>query len=389
MESVAVHDIVLAAAHRCTHVTGVLDMVRASGCWIATSSQYELEAAVAAGVDVSEVLHAPAAMSVTEFDRLSALQLGVLVVPSLASLPQRPASVDAANSDDATRLGLTIAVDDVAGALDRLQEFDGATRARITHLHVRASQQRRLVTELGDVAERVAAVWKGAVEWLELSSLSVEMDVIPPSVALVGGVDARLNQAFGRPVSGAEENGPPLAELLRDFIRGIGEAGVCTDDVIVDPGSIVTGGQQFTLATVLEVDDSRSPTHVVLDCGINVADDTLVERHELFVARSNRSANHDRPLKPHRLVGPICTPADVLYSNWWMAPVEAGDVVAIMDTGGPYVAESTTFSFPRPAVISVDERGASAVLRDAETFDDLVALDSFEPATSGDSYLSP
>jgi diaminopimelate decarboxylase len=52
----------------------------------------------------------------------------------------------------------------------------------------------------------------------------------------------------------------------------------------------------------------------------------------------------------------------------------AGDTLLIMDAGAYFVPFSTSFSFPRPAIVAVDN-GQVKLLRRAETFDDLLALD--------------
>jgi diaminopimelate decarboxylase len=48
-----------------------------------------------------------------------------------------------------------------------------------------------------------------------------------------------------------------------------------------------------------------------------------------------------------------------------------------MDCGAYCVPYSTCFSFPRPGVVAL-RSGTATVLRRAETFDDLIALDSAE-----------
>jgi diaminopimelate decarboxylase len=54
-----------------------------------------------------------------------------------------------------------------------------------------------------------------------------------------------------------------------------------------------------------------------------------------------------------------------------------GDALAIMDAGAYFVPFSTSFSFPRPAIVMVDGPDVH-LLRRAETFDDIVALDRVE-----------
>jgi diaminopimelate decarboxylase len=70
----------------------------------------------------------------------------------------------------------------------------------------------------------------------------------------------------------------------------------------------------------------------------------------------------------YRLAGPICTPADVLYQHWRLPPLAPGHVLAIMDAGAYFVPFSTTFSFPKPAIVLQDGTDVT-VLRWRETYD--------------------
>ena len=109
----------------------------------------------------------------------------------------------------------------------------------------------------------------------------------------------------------------------------------------------------------------------MLDAGINVAEPVTV-RVPPAVQR-DRTCRAARTTS-YRLAGPICTPADVLYHNWRLPPLEPGHVVAIMDSGAYFIPFSTTFSFPRPPVL-LQADGQVTELRRGESFDDLLAAD--------------
>ena len=66
--------------------------------------------------------------------------------------------------------------------------------------------------------------------------------------------------------------------------------------------------------------------------------------------------------------------SDQLYPAWTLPELARGDGLAIMDSGAYFVAFSAPFSFPRPAIVMLDGT-REQLLRRAETFDDLVALD--------------
>ena len=136
--------------------------------------------------------------------------------------------------------------------------------------------------------------------------------------------------------------------------------------LIQEPGRALTADCQLLLASVVDVKDDQEPVHLVLDGGRNICDPLPHEYHQLVSATAaGASANY-----PYRVVGPICTPADVLFYNWRLPLTDRGDVVAVLDTGAYFVPFSTAFSFPRPAIAVIAE-GRIEIARDAETFDDL------------------
>jgi diaminopimelate decarboxylase len=114
-------------------------------------------------------------------------------------------------------------------------------------------------------------------------------------------------------------------------------------------------------------------TYAVLDAGVNLAESVRNEYHQLFPIDPVRSQR----TYTYRLVGPICTPMDVLYNAWELPELAPGDALAIMDAGAYFVPFATSFSFPQPAIVMVEE-GRHRLVRRAETYDDLVALDIVE-----------
>jgi diaminopimelate decarboxylase len=79
----------------------------------------------------------------------------------------------------------------------------------------------------------------------------------------------------------------------------------------------------------------------------------------------------------HTLVGPICSPGDTLYSAVRLPTLNVGDSLAILDAGAYFVPFSTSFSYPRPAIVMVRrDSGEVQQLRLAETFEDLTRLET-------------
>jgi diaminopimelate decarboxylase len=108
----------------------------------------------------------------------------------------------------------------------------------------------------------------------------------------------------------------------------------------------------------------------ILDAGINLAETVRYQYHQLLPVNRYGEA----PDRTYRLVGPICSPGDILYDACPLPALRPGDSLAIMDAGAYFVPFATSFSFPQPAIVMVED-GRVRRLRRAETYEDLVLLD--------------
>jgi diaminopimelate decarboxylase len=94
------------------------------------------------------------------------------------------------------------------------------------------------------------------------------------------------------------------------------------------------------------------------------------EYHEAFVANRVKSQKQHA----YMIMGRICTSADWLFKNKIMPELKYNDVIAVMDAGAYFSSYATTFSFPRPAIVMI-ENGKIITLRRKETTEDITALD--------------
>jgi len=196
-----------------------------------------------------------------------------------------------------------------------------------------------------------------------------------PTVTGLGDRDRKLNQALHRdmPLPGSDGvlDIRRYVELLSSLVGSHYRSHERPRPrVFVEPGRAMTGNTQMLLARVMTTKDIGDVKFAVLDAGINIAESVRSEYHQVFSV--NRFGASE--LRLHTLVGPICSPGDTLYAAVRLPELSPGDSVAIMDAGAYFVPFSTSFSFPRPAIVGVDG-GESFLLRRRESFDDLVRYD--------------
>jgi diaminopimelate decarboxylase len=97
---------------------------------------------------------------------------------------------------------------------------------------------------------------------------------------------------------------------------------------------------------------------------------TFYEHHEIILCNDvNRKISGKATI-----TGPGCFSADIVYRNKKMPEVVPGEIIAVMDSGAYFTSWESSFGFPRPAIVSA-MNGRHRLLRERESFDDMVSLD--------------
>ncbi len=210
---------------------------------------------------------------------------------------------------------------------------------------------------------------------MSLEILNFGGSLATPTVRGLSARDLRMNRTFQRELTPAdpaaslsiERYTTTLIGFVNEFFRVRGRP---RPRIFIEPGRSMTGDTQMLLASVLSTKAEEDTTYAILNAGINLAESCRSEYHALLPV--NRATEPRSAI--HTIVGPICTPGDTLYWAAKLPHLTTADSVAIMDAGAYFVPFATTFSFPRPPVVVVDD-GVVSLLRRGESFPDLVAGD--------------
>jgi diaminopimelate decarboxylase len=82
------------------------------------------------------------------------------------------------------------------------------------------------------------------------------------------------------------------------------------------------------------------------------------------------------PARQYEIVGPVCESSDVVGRDRQLAPLEAGDLVAIRDAGAYGSAMASNYNRrPLPAEVLVDA-GAWSVIKRRQTLEDMLSLET-------------
>jgi diaminopimelate decarboxylase len=229
-------------------------------------------------------------------------------------------------------------------------------------------------------------VWHGMVRGVAscLAELSSAWGGWTPREIDLGGGFASPRDPTGRALqrgAARPERGPSIedyAEALTSTLRealashGIEASGVTLE---VEPGRAIYADAGIHLATVVNVkrETGREPERwVELDTTEAFLADVNIEHDRFVTLVANRAG--DPVAEAVDVVGMSCG-FDVLGTSVPLPVVEAGDVLAFLDTGAYQDATSSNFNaLPRPATVLVCDDGAEVVKR-AETVDDVFRRD--------------
>lgn len=196
-----------------------------------------------------------------------------------------------------------------------------------------------------------------------------------PTVKPFSVLDVRL-MANGLPPTALDPNAAPrldaysrsIASLVRHYYP---DSLPERPTLIFEPGRAITSSAQSLLLQVLAIKPGvGSVPNVILDGGKNITMPLGYEYHEILPASRMRAPRAVR----HNLFGPLCHPGDVVANYRMLPELQPGDVLAVMDAGAYFVPNQMNFSNPRPAAVMVHD-GKHRLIRDRETFEDVVARD--------------
>jgi diaminopimelate decarboxylase len=143
-------------------------------------------------------------------------------------------------------------------------------------------------------------------------------------------------------------------------------------ELIFEPGRCIASPNQLLLLRIHQVKERQNAKKWwITDAGIGTLTmPTFYEHHRVVLCNDVRRRISERVT----ISGPGCFSADVVYRNIPMPPANAGELIAILDSGAYFTSWESSFGFPRPAIVSV-LNGRPRLLRRRETFNDMVSRD--------------
>lgn len=392
-------------AFKCNSVPAVIEAARRAGLKAEVMSPFELELALRLGYRGEDVVvNGPGKtaaflkMSVENAVRLIAVDsLGELaLVNEIAQAARKRVDVllrvnpdfvprgmnagSATGSRKGCAFGLDLRSGEVRTALGLVQSMP-SLRFRGFHFHIGTGI--RDATAYARVLDRLAPLFR------DTRAAGFRVDILDVGGGFASSTSREMTsrellvyQGLGRLPAGAsvgdcgsfeDFSGEIARALLRIF------PGNELPELLSEPGRSIASPNQLLLLTVSQVKTRpRVRKWLITDGGLGtVTLPTFYECHEVFLADDVRRPRTESVT----IVGPVCFASDIVYRNIRMPEVRPGEIIAIMDSGAYFIAQESSFGFPRPAVVGVRRDGCRLVRR-RETFADLTGRDLFSAPTA-------
>lgn len=179
----------------------------------------------------------------------------------------------------------------------------------------------------------------------------------------------RLDLGGGLGISYADERllsltdyGALVQRTARDF----------NAEITLEPGRWMTGPAGLLLARVIRVKRNGNKQFVIVDVAMN---DLL--RPALYGAWHDIQAVTPRPGNdlPVDIVGPICESGDVFAKDRALPELQAGDLIAVLDTGAYGAVMSSSYNSRMPAAEVMVQGSDAALIRSRLDYQTMLARD--------------
>lgn len=143
--------------------------------------------------------------------------------------------------------------------------------------------------------------------------------------------------------------------------------------LILEPGrAIVRDAVQLITTVVGTKEFPNGERGVIVDAGVNLLPTSLWKFQEIERVAETEGGASETVLGERfqtTVYGPLCLQTDII-ARAKLSELKTGDMLVVKNAGAYNISQSSSFIFPRPAVIIV-EKGRARVLRMTETVDDI------------------
>ena len=331
-------------------------------------SEGELRRALAAGVPPHRIIFSGVGKTREEMDFALATRIRQINVESVAELEALSAVAEAAGRTAEVAIRINPDVD--ARTHEKITTGRRENKFGIDLAHVGSAAAKtaalpglRLVGLAVHIGSQLTTLDPFAAAFTKMAALTRELRAAGHDIS-------RLDLGGGLGIDYAGETPPEFSDYAAIVRRSIGDLGC---ELAFEPGRSLVGAAGVLLTRVIYVKQGGTRRFVIVDAAMNdfVRPAMYDARHAIVPVVDSGAAAGDEA----DIVGPVCETGDRLALALPLAPVAAGDLLAVHGAGAYGAVMSSTYN-SRPLVPEVLVRGDDfAVVRPRQSYDALLNQD--------------
>ena len=131
--------------------------------------------------------------------------------------------------------------------------------------------------------------------------------------------------------------------------------------LILEPGRAIVSDAIHLVTTVVAVKELRGGVRaVVVDSGINILPTSFWKFQDIECVDGRGGE-----FREATVYGPLCLQTDII-GKCMLPELKAGDRLVVKNVGAYNIPQSSTFIFPRPPIVMIEE-GRARIIRRGET----------------------
>ncbi len=392
-------------ALKCNGVPAVVEMILQSGAKPEVMSEYEYWLARRLGAAPGDIVVNGPHKSKRFLERLVSDGVGLVVVDSMFELerlsevcadlgqeaklllrlnpdfvPKGMSASTAAASRSGSVFGLDMKEDEHSIAFD-LCRRDPFLRFQGVHVHIGTGC--KIAADYARVFELIGPALLAARErGLETRWLDFGGGYGSATAREFTSLEFLRYIGFGRlpspPEPGRQATFAEFAERISGAVESFcGRHRLPIPSLILEPGRALVSSNIFLLLSVLDVEPPRRGVSLAVTDGgrWTTTLQPTYEYHEIFLCNDPSAPRSAR----YTIAGIHAFGGDIITRNRLLPPLEAGDVLAVMDSGAYFTSMESNFGHPRPPYVAV-RNGEARLVRRREEPEDMLARDAAAPS---------
>jgi diaminopimelate decarboxylase len=370
----------VAYSYKVNCLSGVLNIIHNEGAWAEVASGFEYELARKIGVSGKSIVFNGPYKKKEEIKK--AIEEGALInvdneselklLEEIASKSQKPIEAGIRINTDVginqlpDRFGFNI---ESGRALEIVNYCTRKTSIRIVgvHIHLTSYIISPEVLNSQTPAKSIELVWPKDSNLYRIAAHKVT------------NFAEEIRKRFGITLKYIDMGGGyPTLDSITSYANAIVEPILVVFDLeypllIVEPGRAIVKDAVQMITTVVGVNEPVNGIRsIVVDAGINMVP-TSSWKFQDIEALDKSGGNLIKTI----VYGPLCLQTDILAITE-LPEVQVGDILMVKNVGAYNISQASSFIFPRPSIVLMDNDRAK-VLRNSDTIEDILQLEKSKP----------